>query len=66
MKTDADRESADQFQQLAERIDAAIDLIASLKQENRELRDRLSRLAKTQQEVARRLDDVLDKVEDLT
>jgi len=59
-------ELREEFERLEARIDEALEVIGRLRQENLELQQQLAGLRQTQAQVARRLDSVLDKIDELT
>jgi len=54
------------FSELERKIEAAIELISRLKEENRELSRRFSEAERLRQETAERIDAVLDRIGTLT
>ncbi len=66
MQKSPDPELAEQFAQLESRIDAAVALITRLKDENARLAARLARLEKLRGEAVRRIDTVLDRIDEMT
>ncbi len=66
MKKGPDEDLIEQFRLLESRIDAALELIVRLKEENQELRGRLAEAERVQQKAVQRIDAVLDKIDVLT
>ncbi len=58
-------ELVEQFRQLEARIDEAVRLIVRLKKEKQELEARLEEATRTRAEAARRIDDLIDKIDSL-
>jgi chromosome segregation ATPase len=58
-------ELVEQFRQFEVRVDEAVRLIAQLKQDKRELEARLEEAAQVRAEAARRIDDLIDKIDSL-
>ena len=58
-------ELVEQFRQFEVRVDEAVRLIAQLKQDKRELEARLEQAAQARAEAARRIDDLIDKIDSL-
>jgi hypothetical protein len=55
----------EQFRQFEVRVDEAVRLIKQLKQDKRELEVRLEEAARARVEAARRIDDLIDKIDSL-
>jgi chromosome segregation ATPase len=58
-------ELVEQFRQFEVRVDEAVRLIAQLKQDKRELEARLEEAAQARAEAARRIDNLIDKIDTL-
>jgi chromosome segregation ATPase len=58
-------ELAEQFRRVEARVDEAVRLITQLKQDKRELETRLEEAARARAEAARRIDDLIDKIDSL-
>ena len=58
-------ELVEQFRQFEARVDEAVRLIIQLKQDKRELAARLEEADRTRAEAARRIDDLIDKIDSL-
>ena len=58
-------ELVEQFRQFEARVDEAVRLIIQLKQDKRELAARLEEADRTRAEAARRIDDLIDKIDGL-
>ena len=58
-------ELVEQFRQLEARIDDTVRLIIQLKKDKQELEARLEESARTRSEAARRIDDLIDKIDSL-
>jgi chromosome segregation ATPase len=58
-------ELVEQFRQFEARVDEAVRLITRLKQDKRELEARLEEAARARGEAARRIDDLIDKIDSL-
>ena len=58
-------ELVEQFRQFEARVDEAVRLIAQLKQDKRELEARLEEAAQARAEAARRIDNLIDKIDTL-
>ena len=58
-------ELVEQFRQFEVRVDEAVRLIAQLKQDKRELEARLDEAAQVRAEAARRIDNLIDKIDTL-
>ncbi len=58
-------ELVEQFRQLEARIDEAVRLIAQLKKDKQELEARLAEASRVRSEAARRIDDLIDKIDGL-
>ncbi len=66
MQKTPDPELAEQFAQLESGIDAAVALITRLRDENARLAARLARIEKLRGEAVRRIDTVLDRIDEMT
>jgi len=58
-------ELVERLRQFEARVDEAVRLIGELKQQRRELEDRLAEAAQTRAEAVRRIDVLLDKIDSL-
>jgi len=58
-------ELTEQFRQLEARVDEAVRLIVRLKKEKQELEARLEEASRTRSEAARRIDELIDKIDGL-
>ena len=58
-------ELVEQFRQFEARVDEAVRLIAQLKKDKQELEARLEGAARARSEAARRIDDLIDKIDSL-
>ena len=58
-------ELVEQFRQFEARVDEAVRLITRLKQDKRELEARLEEAGRARAEAARRIDDLIDKIDGL-
>ena len=58
-------ELVEQFRQFEARVDEAVRLITQLKQDKQELEARLEEAARARTEAARRIDDLIDKIDAL-
>ena len=58
-------ELVEQFRQFEVRVDEAVRLIGQLKQDKQELEVRLEEAAQARAEAARRIDDLIDKIDSL-
>jgi chromosome segregation ATPase len=58
-------ELVEQFRQFEARVDEAVRLITELKQDKRELEARLEEAGRARAEAARRIDDLIDKIDSL-
>jgi len=58
-------ELVEQFRQFEARVDETVRLIAQLKRDKRELEARLEEATQTRTEAARRIDDLIDKIDAL-
>ncbi len=56
----------EQFELLEAKVEEVLAVVARLKRENRQLEQKVAELEGIQQKVARRLDAVLDKIDQLT
>lgn len=59
-------ELAERFLKLEKRIEAIVDLVAKLREENRTLAERLVRAEELRRQAVERLESLLDKVNTLT
>ncbi|MGQ9707282.1 MAG: hypothetical protein ACUVUR_00185 [bacterium] len=60
-----DKVVIEQFNVLEKRIDQALELINRLKQENRQLQERLNEVEKLRAEAIRQINTIIDKIETL-
>jgi hypothetical protein len=58
-------EIVEQFRRFEARVDEAVRLIVQLKKDKQELEARLAESARTRSEAARRIDDLIDKIDSL-
>jgi chromosome segregation ATPase len=58
-------ELVEQFRRFEARVDEAVRLIAQLKKDKRELEARLEEASRARSEAARRIDDLIDKIDSL-